>query len=63
MSDAWKDEHIEWYADDLYNLGYLFNETEWERFSTAMNDCAMEFFLQMQIDDEFIASLGDDELR
>ena len=62
MSEAWKDEHIEWYAEDLYNLGYLFNETEWERFSSAMSDFAMEFLLQMEIDHEFISQIGDDEV-
>jgi hypothetical protein len=58
MSDAWKDRHLEWYAEDLYNLGYLVNEVEWERFSDAMNHCAMEFFLELEIDTEMF-NLGE----
>jgi len=52
MSEDWKDDRIEWYAEDLLNLGYIFNQTEWDRFREALDHASMEFFLELQIDDE-----------
>lgn len=48
----WKEDFIEWHAGDLYERGYIFNKTEWERFSETMYDVAMEFFLELAHDDD-----------
>ena len=58
MSDEWKDDRIEWYAEDLVNLGYISSEAEWNRFREALDNCSMEFFMELEMDTEMF-NLGE----
>jgi hypothetical protein len=45
MSSEWHEGHaIGWYATDLYKLGLIKTEEEWEELIDVMNDTAMQYF-------------------
>jgi hypothetical protein len=50
--DDWKEDILEWHAGDLYERGYIFNQSDWEQFSSVMSLVAMEFFIELVDDDD-----------
>jgi hypothetical protein len=51
MSSEWHEGHaIGWYATDLYKLGLIKTEEEWEELIDVMNDTAMQYFQDREKD-------------
>jgi hypothetical protein len=41
--DDWKDEQISWHAVDLYDLGYVKNQGDWEKFQEILCDTVVAY--------------------
>jgi hypothetical protein len=51
MSSEWYEgQAIGWYAIDLYKLGLIKTEEEWEELIDVMNDTAMHYFQERNKD-------------
>ena len=51
MSNEWHyKQAICWFATDLYELGLIKTEEEWEELIDVMNDTAMQYFQDREKD-------------
>lgn len=39
----WKDEQISWHATDLYELGYVKSQEDWEKFQEMLCDTVVAY--------------------
>lgn len=47
----WLDDKLEWVAQDLLDMDYISDESDWREFSEFMQDNAERFFIEKNLMD------------